>query len=799
MAGIRVIHVAVFFLFFSALSVFGQWSPVDSGTTNNLNGAILLDSGTGFVVGDAGTILKTTDAGMTWSPLTSGITNALHDVYFFDATQGVAVGEHGRILRTTDGGAGWQRVTSGVTDTLRSVSFSGVNGVSGGDSQTILYSTDSGASWHISQSGFFGGGFPGAQMLSATAGFVAGQNSIFQPMIGATSDGGANWTFQPFYFDGNEGGCTDVFFFDQNTGVVSGTVFDGRGAIARTTDGGMNWSTLFFDQFVQGLHFPQPTSGFAVGWSGQILHSTDTGSTWTDQTSGTGANLNDVSFASDALKGIAVGDGGTILRTGNGGAPSDWPEQKVSSDDGVTDDQFGWTVVFAGTTAFVGAPNATVGGNAGQGAVYVFTNKNGTWVQTQKLTTDDGAAGDAFGISIAVSGSTALIGAPNTNTFQGSAYVFTLSGSNWSQAQKLTADDGAQFNQFGWSVVLENNTAMIGSIGATVGQNSSQGAVYVFSQSGGTWSQTQKFSSNDGVTGDSFGWAVALDGNTAFVGTGFVTVNGNEFQGAAYFFDGSTGTWTQIQKVTASNGEAFDFFGLAVALVGNTALVGADGAGSDPFSNEGVTYAFTNSGGTWSETQQLLADDGQSSDSFGESVAFDGNTALIGAPGVNNFQGAAYVFDFSGGTFTQIKKLTASDGGEGDQFGWSAAYGNNTALVGAYQATVGENVRQGAAYLYERSSSPTPTPTVTPTPTSSPTATATMSPTPSATPTPTATLTPTPTATPTATPSVTPSVTPTPTTTATPTPSVTPTPRPTPSPRSRPTPRPRPAFPQLIH
>jgi photosystem II stability/assembly factor-like uncharacterized protein len=259
---------------------------------------------------------------MTWSPLTSGTTNALYDVYFFDENQGVAVGERGRILRTTDGGDGWQRVTSGVTDTLRSVSFSGVNGIAGGDSQTILYSTDAGASWQISQNGFFGGGFPGAQMLSVTTGFVAGQNSIFQPMIGTTSDAGANWAFQPFYFDGNEGGCNDVFFFDQNTGVVSGTVFDGRGAIAKTTDGGMNWSTLFFDQFVQGLHFPQPTSGFAIGWSGRILHSTDTGNTWTDQTSGTSANLNDVTFASDALRGIAVGDSGTIQWTANGGEPA---------------------------------------------------------------------------------------------------------------------------------------------------------------------------------------------------------------------------------------------------------------------------------------------------------------------------------------------------------------------------------------------------------------------------------------------------------------------------------------------
>src|SRR5947208_10160885 len=255
--GCRVIRLAFLLVFSSSLSVFGQWLPVSSGTTNNLNGAHLLDSGTGFVVGDAGTILKTTDAGATWTPLTSGTTTSLHDVYFFDPADGVAVGDQGLILRTTDGGAAWQSVASGVEDSLRSVSFSGVSGICGGDSQTILYSGDSGASWQIGQSGFFGGGFPGAHLLSATAGFVAGQNSIFQPMIGATTDGGASWAFQAFYFDNNEGGCTDVRFLDVNTGVVSGFVFDGRGAIARTTDGGVNWSTLFFDQAIEGIDFPQ--------------------------------------------------------------------------------------------------------------------------------------------------------------------------------------------------------------------------------------------------------------------------------------------------------------------------------------------------------------------------------------------------------------------------------------------------------------------------------------------------------------------------------------------------------------
>jgi photosystem II stability/assembly factor-like uncharacterized protein len=332
----KTVHIALSLVFYSSVTVFGQWSAATSGTTNNLSRGCLLDPGVGFVVGDAGTIVKTTDSGMTWSLLTSGTTHALYDVYFFDVTQGVAVGDRGLILRTTDGGVGWQRVTSGVTDALRSVSFSGVNGICGGDSQDILYSTDAGASWQISQSGFFGGGFPGAQMLSGNLGFVAGQNSIFQSLLGASTDLGASWAFQAFYFDQNEGGGTDLCFFDQNTGVVSGTVFDGRGAIARTTDAGVSWATLFFDQAIQGIAFPQPTSGFAAGWGGRISKSTDAGMTWIDQTSGTSTNLNGVSFASDALRGIAVGDSGTILWTANGGEPGGTPTPTPSATPTVT-------------------------------------------------------------------------------------------------------------------------------------------------------------------------------------------------------------------------------------------------------------------------------------------------------------------------------------------------------------------------------------------------------------------------------------------------------------------------------
>ena len=309
----------VCFLFLLIARSEAQWSSVTSGTTSALRGVFLLDSGVAYVVGDSGAILKSTDSGATWSALVSGTNKALYDLYFFSDAEGVVVGDSGIILRTSDGGATWSTVASGVRDGLRSVSFSGANGICGGLSQDIIYSSDSGVSWQVSQKGFFGGGFFGAHMLSPTVGFVTGQNSIFQGLQGTTVDGGVHWAFHTFYFDSNEGNADDNFFFDDMTGVTSGVLFDGRGAISRTTNSGVDWSSTLFSQGLQGIDFPKPEAGFAVGFVGTILHSTDMGVSWSAQTSGTFFDLYDAHFASNALTGLAIGAGGTILRTTNGG------------------------------------------------------------------------------------------------------------------------------------------------------------------------------------------------------------------------------------------------------------------------------------------------------------------------------------------------------------------------------------------------------------------------------------------------------------------------------------------------
>jgi len=383
-----------------------------------------------------------------------------------------------------------------------------------------------------------------------------------------------------------------------------------------------------------------------------------------------------------------------------------WIEQKIVSDDGAASDQFARAVVVRGDVAIVGSPNSTIDGHEGQGAVYVFTRSGGIWSQTQKLVASDGAAGDVFGIAVAMSDDTAIVGAYSSSSYRGSAYVFTLSGGTWSESQKLTTDDAAPFDQFGWSVALDGDIALIGAQGAAIDGNNGQGAVYAFTRSGGTWTQSDKFTSDDGAAADSFGWSVAIDGTNAVVGTGFPTVGGNILQGAAYTFTESGGVWTQTQKLVASNGAAYDFFGLSVAIEGDTILVGADGAATDgdPFSNQGVAYVFMNSGGSWAETQQLTGSDGQPSDAFGEWVAIEGDRALVGATGVsvngNDGQGAAYLFSRSGAIWSEVLRFVSSDGAENDQFGWEVALSGDTLLMGAYNANVEDRIGQGAAYFY---------------------------------------------------------------------------------------------------
>ena len=380
-----------------------------------------------------------------------------------------------------------------------------------------------------------------------------------------------------------------------------------------------------------------------------------------------------------------------------------WPEQRVSASDGGANDSFGQSVALDGDIALIGAPNATVENRASQGAAYVFTLTNGVWTETAKLIADDGASFDTFGYSVALSGSTAVVGAWHATVdgspLRGAAYVFTRSGDSWSQTAKLVADDGVEYDDFGYAVAVSGTTAFI----CTPYAGNSQGAVYVFSAAGGSWLQMQKLATHDGAIGDNLGWSVSLDGGIAVVGAPFASVDTRYQQGAAYVFTEFGGTWSEAAKLVAGDGIASEYFGFAVALDGTTAVIGAPYAhvgGGDP----GAAYVFDEAAGDWSETQKLAANEGTAGDQFGYKVAIDGTTALAGAPFApidgHSEQGAAYVFGGAGDTWSESDQLTASDGVTYQSFGFSVAASPAAALVGVPNTNVDGHAYQGAAYFY---------------------------------------------------------------------------------------------------
>jgi hypothetical protein len=385
----------------------------------------------------------------------------------------------------------------------------------------------------------------------------------------------------------------------------------------------------------------------------------------------------------------------------------DWTQQEAVADNGAANNGLGRGAAILGDTAFVAATNAPAGG-----AVYVFTRgSDGVWTQTQQLNATESPDGADFGCSIALSADTAVIGADRTtltddgNRHQGAVYVFARGkDGTWTQTQKLTADDFSAEAQFGDAVALSGSTILIGAYNATIDENPYQGAAYVFTLDGGSWTQTQKLVADDGIGGDDFGNAVALDGTRALVGAFYGTGTVGQ-SGAAYVFEGSGSSWKQTAKLVPDDGAFFDSFGSAVVLSGDSALVGSLYAQIGDNSGQGAVYAFDFAGGSWSQTQKLVASDGAASDALGNAMARDGDQVLVGANAANGYVGAAYLFARGAAGWSELGKLVASDGASGDGFGYTVALSGDTALAGAPLKAVGANSSQGAAYFYTQAAS----------------------------------------------------------------------------------------------
>ena len=399
-------------------------------------------------------------------------------------------------------------------------------------------------------------------------------------------------------------------------------------------------------------------------------------------------------------------------------------QQKLLAADGGTNDMLGQSVALSGNTVAVGARGEGPGVNANQGAVYVFTRNGTTWTQQQKLTANDGADGDYFGWSVGLDGDTLVAGAIQDdiggNTDQGSAYIFTRSGTVWTQQQKLTVTGGDYYDYFGRAVAISGDTVVVGSTGDDRIYYTNAGSAYVFRRYGATWALEDKLAANDAASYDVFGGAVAISGDTVVVGAAGDDIGTNDNQGSAYVFTRNGVSWTQQQKLTSNIGYFLDHFGHSVAISGDTVVVGAYSSGVTQF-EQGVAYVFTRNGTVWTQQQKLIANDPGEYDFFGGAVAISGNTLVVGAYGdtINGqeTQGSLYVFTRNGATWTQQQKLIASDGAWNDFFSVGVAMSSDMIVAGALGDDIGANDSQGSAYVFY---SPPPCPTLTFSPASLP-------------------------------------------------------------------------------
>jgi hypothetical protein len=388
--------------------------------------------------------------------------------------------------------------------------------------------------------------------------------------------------------------------------------------------------------------------------------------------------------------------GGEVWHTG--GTPPPAEIAKLTAGDAASGKEFGGAVAISGDTAVIGASYDAHAGSE-SGAAYVFQWDGVSWIQQAKLVASDAAADDWFGVDVSIDGDTIIVGAlrddNNGTENAGSAYVFQRNGTAWTQQAKLTTSDTPASRQFGKAVSISGDTVIVGAWqdGA---QGSYAGAAYVFQRSGVVWTQQAKLTASDAASSDFFGFDVAISGDTAVVGA-IYDDDGASGAGSAYVFQREGVNWPEQQKLTAS--DIGDSFGNAVALDGDTILIGSYTKDVGGASTAGAAYVFEKSAATWIEQQKLTASDADTSDQFGWSVAINGDVVLVGAITIGK-SGFGYTFSRTGATWTQQQKLVASDAATDDGFGDAVAIDKDMIVIGA-PGDDDEGSDSGSAYVYQ--------------------------------------------------------------------------------------------------
>jgi len=320
---------------------------------------------------------------------------------------------------------------------------------------------------------------------------------------------------------------------------------------------------------------------------------------------------------------------------------SAWTEQLRLFDS--TSSQFGFSVAISGDFAITSALSDY--SIQGRPAVHIYHRVDENWIREAKVTPFDVTGNDGFGVSTSVSGDYAIVGAPfdsDLGPSSGSAYVFKREGASWVQQAKLTASDGSAYDDFGVSVSLSGDYALIGASN----DDGFKGSAYVFMRDAESWYEQAKLVASDRSRGDMFGASVSLDGPYAMIGADSDTIDGTR-SGSAYIFRRDGSIWAEQEKLTGGpeRGDN-DAFGHSVSISGDHALAGVVGSDQNGF-NTGLAYLYRRDQSSWVEVNRLWASDAAPEDGFGGSVSIDINYVVVGSSGGddNEFNsGAAYVF-----------------------------------------------------------------------------------------------------------------------------------------------------------
>lgn len=367
----------------------------------------------------------------------------------------------------------------------------------------------------------------------------------------------------------------------------------------------------------------------------------------------------------------------------------------VVASDGEESDYFGASVSVSRDVCVIGADGDDDRG-ADAGAAYIFRFEDPNWFEEVKLTASDGQEYDYFGWSVSVSGEVCVVGArgdDDNGLASGSSYVFRFDGQQWIEEAKLTASDGATWDNFGHSVSISGNVCIVGAKN-DYDNGDGSGSAYIFRFDGGQWIEEQKLTASDAQANDFFGWSVSINSHVCLVGA-----RGDDgFAGAAYVFRHSEPNWVEEAKLVASDWAEDDWFGTSVAINDDVCVVGAVGDDDDG-PQSGSAYVFRFNGSTWIEESKLTASDGTYYDVFGESVSIKDGVCAVSAPSndfVENPSGSVYIFRYYDPNWVQEDKVTAFDGDQYDYFGSSVSIDSGTAVVGAD----GKAWNTGGAYMY---------------------------------------------------------------------------------------------------